>query len=159
VQNVVEQLTAAGDDRVLDVADMPNYASATSAPHLAARGSDRRRQDADALFDSLANGTADFWQDVHDSFMDRDLTREDVRHLITRGLSVADGSYREMLEVFRLPGTDYKRLLNFLVRHGCAVDFRPFRPGQASRPDAAHRAHDTPGPPKLAGSIPPKFFA
>ena len=34
----------------------------------------------------------------------------------------------------RLPSEDYKRLLNFLVRHGCAVDFRPYRPG---RPKAA----------------------
>jgi DNA-binding NtrC family response regulator len=132
LQNVVEQLSTAGHDRELDAADMPTYAAA-KPPQVAPRGSDRRRSDIDGLFDSLTNGTADFWRDVYDCFMDRDMTREDVRHLIARGLSVADGSYRELLQIFRMLPTDYKRLLNFLVRHGCAVDFRPFRPGQVSR--------------------------
>jgi transcriptional regulator with PAS, ATPase and Fis domain len=145
VQNVVEQLSAAGHDRELDVADMPVYAAASNPPRVAARGDDRRRSEADALFDSLANGASDFWHDVYDAFIDRELTRQDVRHVIMRGLAVADGSYRELLELFRLPGSDYKRLLNFLVRHGCTVDFRPFRPGTRSRreptvPEAARPA-------------------
>ena len=55
------------------------------------------------------------------------MTRGELRHLITRGLEATEGSYRQLLPMFRLPGSDYKRLLNFLVRHGCAVDFRPFR--------------------------------
>jgi transcriptional regulator with PAS, ATPase and Fis domain len=138
VQNVVEQLSAAGHDRELDVADMPTYAAART-PQLAARGADRRRNDVDSLFEALTNGTADFWRDVYDSFIDRDMTRQDVRDLIVRGLGVADGSYRELLQIFRIPSTDYKRLLNFLVRHECTVDFRPFRPGQASRADVLHQ--------------------
>jgi hypothetical protein len=81
----------------------------------------------------LINGTAEFWRDVYEVFMDRDMTRQEVRHLITRGLAIADGSYRELLHVLRLAGEDYKRLLNFLVRHECAVDFRPFRPGLSSK--------------------------
>jgi len=97
----------------------------------------------DALFDALANGTGDFWHDVYDAFIEREITRSDVRHIIERGLAVADGSYRELLQIFRLPSSDYKRLLNFLVRHGCAVDFRPFRPGQAgTRRDLTSTASD-----------------
>jgi transcriptional regulator with PAS, ATPase and Fis domain len=137
VQNVVEQLSAAGHDRELDVADMPPYAAATTTAPIAERGGDRRRTDMDALFESLANGTSEFWHEVYDAFIDRDLTRQDVRHIIMRGLAVADGSYRELLQIFRLPSSDYKRLLNFLVRHGCTVDFRPFRPGQGGRHDVA----------------------
>jgi hypothetical protein len=60
------------------------------------------------------------------------MTRAELRHLISSGLTVAEGSYRELLQVFRLPSSDYKRLLNFLVRHGCAVDFRPFRAKNAA---------------------------
>jgi transcriptional regulator with PAS, ATPase and Fis domain len=133
VQNVVEQISAAGHTRELGVDDMPPYTATRAQPHLQPRGEDRRRDHVDVLFECLANGTADFWRDVHDVFMDREMTRQDVRHLISRGLGVADGSYRELLQVLRLPVEDYKRLLNFLVRHGCAVDFRPFRPGLAAR--------------------------
>jgi len=140
VQNVVEQLSAAGHDRELDVDDMPDYTAAHDRPHLQTRSGDRRRDAMDALFDHIANGTAEFWRDVYDPFMERDLTRQDIRHLITRALTIADGSYREMLQVLRLPGEDYKRLLNFLVRHGCAVDFRPFRPGLRSRSRRADAA-------------------
>jgi transcriptional regulator with PAS, ATPase and Fis domain len=134
LQNVVEQLSAAGHDRELAVTDMPTYAAAKSPEHIVPRSDDRRRDAVDLLFESLTNGTADFWRDVYDAFMNRDMTRREVRALISRGLAVADGSYRELLEIFHVPSTDYKRLLNFLVRHGCAVDFRPFRPGQPGHP-------------------------
>jgi transcriptional regulator with PAS, ATPase and Fis domain len=143
VQNVVEQLSAAGHDRELEVADMPPTAALTSPIQIAPRTGDRRRSDMDALFDALANGASDFWHDVYDAFIDREITRQDVRHIIERGLAVSDGSYRELLQLFRLPGSDYKRLLNFLVRHGCTVDFRPFRPGQGGT-----RGDVTPEPPR-----------
>jgi len=104
--------------------------------HLHPRGEDRRRTHMDTLFDQITNGSAEFWRDVYEVFMDREMTRSDVRHLIARGLAAADGSYRELLEVLRLPRDDYKRLLNFLVRHGCAVDFRQYRPGFSGKPEA-----------------------
>jgi transcriptional regulator with PAS, ATPase and Fis domain len=131
VQNVVEQLSSLGHDRELGVGDMPAYTTARTP--VQPRAGDRRRDHIDGLFDTLINGTAEFWRDVYEVFMDRDMTRQEVRHLITRGLAVADGSYRGLLHVLRLPGEDYKRFLNFLVRHECAVDFRPFRPGLSSR--------------------------
>src|SRR5205823_3015655 len=125
LQNVVEQLSAAGHERELGASDMPAYMRGLVV--LRARAGERRRDRMDELFDRLTAGTAAFWRDVYEAFMDRDMTRTELRHLISRGLTVAQGSYRELLQVFHLPSSDYKRLLNFLVRHGCAVDFRPFR--------------------------------
>ena len=125
LQNVVEQLSAAGHERELTASDMPPYMRGPVV--LRPRGGERRRDRMDELFDRLTGGTATFWRDVYETFMNRDMTRAELRHLIARGLTVAEGSYRELLQVFRLPSGDYKRLLNFLVRHGCAVDFRPFR--------------------------------
>jgi transcriptional regulator with PAS, ATPase and Fis domain len=125
LQNVVEQLSAAGHERELDAADMPVY---TRGPVvLRARTAERRRDHIDELYDRLVGGSALFWRDVYEVFMDRDMTRNDLRHLISRGLTETEGNYRNLLDRFRLPRTDYKRLLNFLVRHGCAIDFRPFR--------------------------------
>ena len=131
LQNVVEQLSAAGHQRQLGPADMPTY---TRGPVvLQPRTSERRKDHTDELFDRLVAGSALFWRDVYEVFMDRDLTRNELRHLITRGLITAEGSYRQLLGLFRLPSSDYKRFLNFLVRHGCAVNFRPFRSKNGSR--------------------------
>jgi hypothetical protein len=32
-----------------------------------------------------------------------------------------------MLQIFRLPETDYKRFMDFLRRHNCNIDFREYR--------------------------------
>jgi transcriptional regulator with PAS, ATPase and Fis domain len=125
LQNVVEQLSAAGHDRELGPADLPAYTRRQVV--LRPRAHDRRREAVDALYDGLVEGTVMFWQEVYGTFMDRDMTRGELRHLISRGLAATAGSYRALLTLFHLPAGDYKRLLNFLDRHGCAVDFRPFR--------------------------------
>jgi transcriptional regulator with GAF, ATPase, and Fis domain len=130
LQNVVEQLSAAGHQRELGPADLPAYTRTHVV--LRPRPHEQRRDAIDDLYDRLVTGTANFWRDAYDPFMDRDITRIELRHLISRGLAATEGSYRGLLKEFRLPGTDYKRLLNFLVRHGCAVDFRPFRPKSAA---------------------------
>ena len=68
-----------------------------------------------------------FWSVVHEPFMSRDMTREELRHIIRRGLSRTRGSYRQLTALFNLPGTDYKSLLNFLRKHDCHVPYKPFR--------------------------------
>ena len=40
-----------------------------------------------------------------------------------------DGNYRALLRLFGIPHTDYKRFHNFLMTHGCKVDFRNYRTG------------------------------
>jgi len=88
---------------------------------------ERRRRVADELFDGLTEGGCSFWNDVYPLFMSRDLTRDDLRALIRKGLAATKGSYRGLLRLFGLEDGDYKRLLNFLAAHECAIDFREFR--------------------------------
>jgi hypothetical protein len=64
---------------------------------------------------------------VHPLFLDRDLTRHDLRELVKRGLAATRGNYQALVRLFRMPDSDYKRFLNFLGTHGCVVDFREFR--------------------------------
>jgi len=73
--------------------------------------------DPDELFRRLSRQSGDFWQLVHDPYMDRDLARRDVRRLIARGLSEVEGSYRKLLSLWRIPGPDYKRFMDFLRHH------------------------------------------
>jgi hypothetical protein len=66
---------------------------------------------------------------VYPLFMQRDLTRHDVRELVRRGLRETRGSYRGLVRLFGMPDGDYKRFLNFLASHSCQVDVQPFRAG------------------------------
>jgi hypothetical protein len=64
---------------------------------------------------------------VHQPFKAHDLTREDVRALVARGLQHTRGSYRQLVEDFRLPPSDYKRFLAFLSQHDCNLPFQRHR--------------------------------
>jgi len=126
LQNVVEQMLALADgDRMGTELLPPNVtARAGKSPHPVR---ERRRRVADELFDGLTEGGCNFWNDVYPMFMSRDLTRDDLRALIRKGLTATKGSYRGLLQLFGLDDGDYKRLLNFLASHECAIDFREFR--------------------------------
>ena len=68
-----------------------------------------------------------FWNDVHATFTARDLTRNDIRQLFRRALAATGGNYRAVLQLFGMEPQDYKRLMNFLAAHECAIDYREFR--------------------------------
>ena len=57
----------------------------------------------------------------------RDITREDLRSLVRKGLEQTGGNYRVLTELLNMPATDYKRFLNFLRKHHCHVAFQQFR--------------------------------
>ena len=83
---------------------------------------------AESIVEDLVAGRVDFWRGVHDPFLNRDLSREEVREIISAGLGACNGKYRRVVEYFNLPNRDYKRFLAFLSNHNCKVDFRQFRP-------------------------------
>ena len=82
---------------------------------------------AESIVEDLVAGRVDFWRAVRDPFLKRDLSREEVREIISAGLGACDGKYRRVVEYFNLPNRDYKRFLAFLSNHNCKVDFRQFR--------------------------------
>ncbi len=84
---------------------------------------------ADAAWKEMVGGGQSFWTVVHPLFINRELTKNDVREIIKRGLTQTQGSYRRLIELFHLPPTDYKRFLAFLYQHDCHLPFHPFRGG------------------------------
>lgn len=70
---------------------------------------------------------ANFWQAVARPYTERLITRTMVRQTVRRALDRAGGNYREVVRLFGLPATDYKRFMDFLRRHDCSVDFRAYR--------------------------------
>jgi DNA-binding NtrC family response regulator len=74
----------------------------------------------------IAEGLS-FWSEVHEPFMKRDLTREDVRQIVQAGLAYTRGNYKMLVRAFNMPPRDYKRFLSFLRTHGCHVSYQSFR--------------------------------
>ena len=126
LQNVVEQMLALADGPAVGTDLLPAQVLAKQGKGLNPVR-ERRRRVADELYEGLTEGGCHFWNDVYRMFMERDLTRADLRLLIRKGLGTSRGSYRGLLELFGMDDADYKRLLNFLAAHDCAIDFREFR--------------------------------
>ena len=126
LQNAVEQMIAMADGPVIGTDHLPlTIVPAGTAGMTPAR--DRRRRFADDIFERLITGEWLFWRDVYPLFMNRDLTRADLRHLVGKGLGASGGNYRGVLRLFGVADADYKRFLNFLASHDCSVNFREFR--------------------------------
>ena len=103
--------------------------AAVVAPRISGRTSRRAQREsrAEAIYEDLVTGREEFWSAVRDSFLRRDLTRDDLKKIVSLGLTACRGSYRGLIEHFRLPQEDYKKFLTFLTNHDCKLDFRPFR--------------------------------
>jgi len=125
LHNLVEQFAWMGPRRPIDLGDLPAEMRGGTVRAVPAR--ERRRQVADDLFASLRSGRYTFWQHIHPLFLDREISRHDVRELIKRGLRATQGNYRAVLSLFGIEDGDYKRFMNFLGTHRCLVDFREFR--------------------------------
>jgi DNA-binding NtrC family response regulator len=134
LQNVVEQAMWFAERDMIDVGHLPPTLRTSGDALLPMR--ERRRQVADDLYDALVTGGYSFWEHIHPIFLARDITRHDVRELVVRGLRTTHGNYRGLLRLFGIPAQDYKRFHNFLMAHGCKVDYRSFRQGT---PEPARR--------------------
>jgi transcriptional regulator with PAS, ATPase and Fis domain len=141
LQNVIEQLVSLAQPGVpVALGQVPLTVRTSSQAVLPSR--ERRRQVSEELYQALVGGNYSFWAHIYPLFLDRDITRHDIRELIRRGLSVTRGNYRGLLELFKIPADDYKRFMNFLTTHGCRADFREFRSPSAemTTPLRLHRA-------------------
>jgi DNA-binding NtrC family response regulator len=129
LQNVVEQALWMANESVVEVTHLPPAVQASADHVLPIK--ERRKQVADELYQALVSGGYSFWEHIHPLFLQRDVTRHDIRELVRRGLSTTRGNYRSLLRLFGMPASDYKRFLNFLAAHDCNVDFRAYRNGTA----------------------------
>lgn len=141
LKNVAERLVVRSRNGRIDLADLPAVvlrpASAAPAATSAERGT------VDVLYEKMVRQRESFWSLVYAPFMSRDLTRDDLRGLVRKGLEETGGSYRLLTELFNMPAADYKRFLNFLMKHHCHIAFQQFRTIQgrpvkmAAEPDGA----------------------
>jgi two-component system response regulator AtoC len=127
LRNVVERLVIRSQGRLIVPADFPPEMLAhRRTPAGAVVTMTAERSMVDDVFERLACGES-FWSAVYEPFMARDLTRDELRRVVERGLEITRGSYRSLVQLFNMPPTDYKRLLNFLRKHKCLLPFQQFR--------------------------------
>ena len=124
LKNFVERLVLRARSGLITPADLPME---IMPPPQAAIREPVRGAAVDRMYDRMVNGHEPFWPVVYESFMSRDMTRDDLRALVSRGLEQTRGSYRILVQMFNMPEADYKRFLNFLRKHDCQMPFQKFR--------------------------------
>jgi DNA-binding NtrC family response regulator len=125
LKNVVERLVIRARGGVLPPGDLPREILVQSRPHSAVSAPSTTV--ADRLYERMVAEGESFWTVVYEPFMTRDLTRDDLRMVISRGLEQTRGSYKLLLELFNVQEGDYKKLLAFLRKHQCHMPFQKFR--------------------------------
>jgi transcriptional regulator with GAF, ATPase, and Fis domain len=126
LENVLERLTVTGRQEVITVEGLP--VEIRSPLDMGARPRrERRRTVADELFRKLTQEGESFWAAVYPLYINREITRRDVRDLVRKGLEEARGSYKIVLRLFNMEPRDYKRFLNFLRKHDCQLPFKEYR--------------------------------
>ena len=146
LKNAAERLIVRGCGAVITIDDLPPVVlggrALTTAEDLPARDAADAtgaaapvtfvteppvRTVVDQMFDRMVKQRESFWSIVYTAYMVRDLTRTDLRAIITRGLQETAGNYKMLVELFNMERTDYKRFLNFLRKHDCQLPFKEFR--------------------------------
>jgi transcriptional regulator with PAS, ATPase and Fis domain len=126
LENVIERLVVTGRGDVITINDLPiELRTQPGAPPQAMR--ERRRTIADELYRRVVHEGESFWTAVYPLYMQREITRQNVREVVRRGLEDARGNYKIVAKMFNLGAEDYKRFLNFLRKHDCQLPFKEFR--------------------------------
>ncbi|MGE0814063.1 MAG: sigma-54 interaction domain-containing protein [Vicinamibacterales bacterium] len=127
LRNIAERLTCRCPGGVIHANDLPAEVRTQSAPVDTGTARVATSAPAQALLDRILLKGESFWDVAYEPFMARDLTREDVRHLVRVGLEQTRGNYKALVQLFNMPPQDYKRFLNFLRKYGCHMPFQRFR--------------------------------
>ena len=101
-------------------------------PHNAEAGwhgrRERRKTVADELFKRITQQRESFWTAVYPLYMQREITKENLRELIRKGLEESRGNYRIVAKLFNLQQPeDYKKFLHFLRKQECQLPFQEYR--------------------------------
>jgi DNA-binding NtrC family response regulator len=125
LENVIERLVVTVQGTTIE---SDHLAPEIRAQDIAPRPMrERRRTVADDLCTRMFGHQESFWTTVYPSFMDREITRANVREIVQRGLEEARGQYKIVVRLFNMAPQDYKRFLNFLQKHDCNVPFQDYR--------------------------------
>jgi transcriptional regulator with PAS, ATPase and Fis domain len=126
LENVIERLVVTGRTECVEQEDLPLEVRSQNTLGLRPKR-ERRRTIADDLYKKLVEERESFWTAVYPLYMQREITRGNVRDLVRKGLEDARGNYKIVAKLFNMESRDYKRFLNFLRKHDCQLPFKEYR--------------------------------
>ena len=126
LENVIERLLVTAPNDVGDGARSADRA-ADAIRRRCGRNANGGDTVADDLFKRLIEQRESFWTAVYPLYMEREITKGNVRDLVRKGLEEARGNYKIVARIFNMEQSDYKRFLNFLRKHDCQVPFKEYR--------------------------------
>jgi DNA-binding NtrC family response regulator len=137
LRNIAERLTCRCPGGMIHAEDLPAEVRALATPPDVVSARPAAPAPAQPLLDRILVRGESFWDVAYEPFMARDLTRDDVRHIVRVGLEQTRGNYKALVQLFNMPPQDYKRFLNFLRKYGCHMPFQRFRvaPGRGEPSD------------------------
>src|SRR5712692_4903123 len=126
LENVIERMVVTVQRSTLEVEDLSTEIRVQQNIPLHPKR-ERRRTVADDLYKRLVDQRESFWSTVYPLYMQREITRANVREVVRRGLEEARGNYKIVARLFNMESRDYKRFLNFLRKHDCQIPFKEYR--------------------------------
>jgi transcriptional regulator with PAS, ATPase and Fis domain len=126
LENVIERLVVTGRNNTVMPDDLPMEIRTHQGIGLRPKR-ERRRTVADDLYKKLVEERESFWTAVYPLYMQREITRGNMRDLVRKGLEDARGNYKIVAKLFNMEQRDYKRFLNFLRKHDCQLPFKEYR--------------------------------
>jgi transcriptional regulator with PAS, ATPase and Fis domain len=126
LENVIERLIVTGRHEQVRSEDLPPEIR-TQRGGLMKPKRERRKTVVDDLYKRLRDDRESFWTAVYPLYMAREITRQNVRDVIRKGLEEAKGNYKIVCKLFNIESADYKKFLNFLRKHDCQLPFKEFR--------------------------------
>ena len=126
LENVIERLVVTGRNNTVSPDELPMEVRTHQGIGLRPKR-ERRRTVADDLYKKLVEERESFWTAVYPLYMQREITRGNMRDLVRKGLEDARGNYKIVAKLFNMEQRDYKRFLNFLRKHDCQLPFKEYR--------------------------------
>ena len=126
LENAIERLVVTGKGDTIKADDLPIEVRTQRSVMIRPKR-ERRRTVADDLYKRLVDGHESFWTAVYPLYMQREITRSNVRDLVRKGLEEARGNYKIVTRLFNMDTRDYKKFLNFLRKHDCQLPFKEYR--------------------------------
>ena len=126
LENVVERLVVTGGNETVQPDDLPLEIRAHNGISLRPKR-ERRRTVSDDLFKKIVDDRESFWTVVYPRYMQREITKSQVRDVVRKGLEQSRGNYKIVARMFNMDESEYKRFLNFLRKHDCQLPFKDYR--------------------------------
>jgi transcriptional regulator with PAS, ATPase and Fis domain len=126
LENVIERVIVRGRGDMVALDDLPPEVRAQRGVAIRPKR-ERRRTVADDLYKRLTEDRESFWSVVYPLYMQREITRGNVRDLVRKGLEESRGNYKIVSRIFNMEAREYKKFLNFLRKHDCQLPFKDYR--------------------------------